>query len=84
MKKKLDPDLELRVQKLLIKNAATVEEADKLIEEYTPYRTTTEKLAWLYDNFDLGIVSREVGPKQDEESIYHDDYVCMLSALIHI
>jgi DNA replication protein DnaC len=68
------------VIKAMIELSSTVEEADKVIEEFADLHTYETKLQFLFDNFDVAIVD-SFG--SDDESKLHDDYVSVLSAIIH-
>ncbi|GHU03791.1 hypothetical protein FACS1894147_08180 [Spirochaetia bacterium] len=66
--------------KAMIELSRTVEEADKVIEEFADLHSYETKLQFLFGNFDVGIVdSFGAG----DENRLHDDYVSVLSAIIH-
>ncbi|GHV27956.1 hypothetical protein AGMMS4952_10570 [Spirochaetia bacterium] len=68
------------VIKAMIELSSTVDEADRVIEEFADLHSYETKLQFLFSNFDVGIVD-SFGT--DDENKLHDDYVCVLSAIIH-
>ena len=60
----------------LIELAITFEEADQIIEEYTGYKTDSEKIAYIRGMFDCRIIGR-VG------NDLHTDYVALLTSIIN-
>lgn len=63
------------VIKALIELSTSYEDANKIIEEHTGYKTYSEKIAYLKGMFDCEIFSRAV---ESEEA----DYVALLTSVI--
>ena len=63
--------------KALIELANSVEEADEIIETYTPYKQYSSKIAYLQGMFDCEIVGRHI---ENEEA----DYKALLTSIIEM
>lgn len=63
--------------KTLIELSTSYEEANRVIEEYTGYKTYSEKIAYIKGMFDCEIFSRT---DNDEEV----DYVALLTSIIEL
>jgi len=70
------------VLKTMISLSDTEEEADGIIEEFTPSRTYGEKLKFLLELFPN--VSILAGCDSDNSSITQTDYQAVLSAVINL
>jgi hypothetical protein len=68
------------VIRAMIELSSTVDEADKVIEEFADLHTYETKLQFLFENFDVAIVGSS---GSGNENKLHDDYVSVLSAIIH-
>jgi len=70
--------------KRLIEFAPTIQRANEYIEEFTPYKDTSDKLNFLFQEFDIAIVgNREpVGGYRSDEVRLENDYEVVLSAII--
>jgi len=62
--------------KALIELSGTVDDVDDVIEKYTPFRTTSEKIAYLYGMFDVEFLC---GLSDNAE----EDYAVLRDAIIN-
>jgi hypothetical protein len=71
--------------KAMIELSNTWEEADKIIQEFTPCKKTNEKLAYLYGMFDVSIIASYNGSEDDgsEDKTIENDYKSVLSAIVN-
>jgi hypothetical protein len=66
----------------MIEMATSFEEADGIINEFTDYKTTRDKLKFLYETFNVVVVGRS-GESIDEETELEIDYEASLKAIIN-
>jgi hypothetical protein len=66
--------------KMMIELSETWQEADKIIEKYTHFTATNEKLAYLFGMFDVAIIASHDGSGSKIET----DYCSVLSAIVHM
>jgi len=75
-------DIGNEVIKTMVSLSNTEEEADSVIEEFTPYRTYGEKLKFLLGQFpNISIIA---GCDGDNGNITQTDYQAVLSAVINL
>jgi len=75
-------EIENEVLKTMISLSDTEEEADGVIEEFTPHRTVVDKLKFLLGLFPtISIIARCDGKKGDKDQT---DYRAVLSAVINL
>ncbi|GHU25336.1 hypothetical protein FACS1894164_14340 [Spirochaetia bacterium] len=65
--------------KSMIELSDTWEEADKIINEFTPCRNTNEKLFYLYGMFDVSILASF----DESDTKIENDYKAVLSAIVN-
>jgi dihydrodipicolinate reductase len=66
----------------MIEMASSFEEADGIIVEFTDYKTTRDKLKFLYETFNVVVVGRS-GESIDEETELEIDYEASLKAIVN-
>jgi hypothetical protein len=72
-------DMDKDAIKTMIELSDTWEEADGVISEFTPCRSTIEKLSYLYGMFDVSILASCDGSGDMVET----DYRAVLSAIVN-
>jgi hypothetical protein len=71
------------ITQTLIETASTVEEANKIIDDFYGFETIAEKLAFLRGMFDVELVHRTDGPNVSKEKSLEMDYWALLAGIIN-
>jgi len=68
--------------KAMVELSETWQEADKVIKEFTPWKSTGERLSYLYGTFNVSILASHDGI-EDEQHKLEADYRAVLSAIVN-